>query len=64
VSTRLLISTGELLEVDGSIPEVEKRLEDASRSTSGTLAWLTDVATGEPVGINPTHVVTLRPGDA
>ena len=27
------------------------------------LAWLTDAATGQQVGVNPEHVVMLRPLD-
>jgi hypothetical protein len=62
-STRLLFSTGDSLEVAGSIQEVEKPLQDAARSSPGTLAWLKDAGTGEPVCVNPVHVVTLTRAD-
>jgi hypothetical protein len=66
-STRLLLSTGDILEVEGSIEDVEKSLQNAVRSSPGTLAWLKDAASSESVCVNPVHVVTLtsaagRPG--
>ena len=62
-TSKLFLVTGDSLEVEGSIQDVERRLSDASRSTSGALAWLKDAATEEAVGVNPEHVVTIRPGD-
>jgi hypothetical protein len=47
--------------VAGAIEDVEKPLQNAARSSPGTLAWLNDAATGEPVCVNPAHVVTLTP---
>jgi hypothetical protein len=60
-STRLLLTTGDRLNVAGAIDEVEKPLQDAARSSPGTLAWLKDADSGESVGVNPVHVVTLTP---
>jgi hypothetical protein len=60
---RLLLVTGELVEVDGTVEDVEKTLQNAARSTPGTLAWLRHGRTGQPLAVNPTHVVTLGPGD-
>ena len=62
-TTRLLLSTGDSLEAEGSIQEVEKPLQNAARSSPGTLAWLKDAGTGEPICVNPVHVVTLTPAD-
>jgi hypothetical protein len=62
-TTRLLLSTGEWVAIDGASEDVTRHLEDASRSTTGTLAWLKD-EDGDRVGVNPSHVVMLRPGDA
>ena len=62
-TTRLLLTTGEWVVVDGATDEVTRQLEDASRSTSGTLAWLEEFDGGERVGVNPSHVVMLRTGD-
>jgi hypothetical protein len=62
-STKLLLINGDLLEVDGLIEDVSKQLQNAARSSPGTLALLTDATNDESVGVNPTHVVTVRPGD-
>ena len=58
-STRLLLSTGDRLVVEGSPADVERALHDAARSSPGTLARLTAADSGAPVGVNPAHVVTL-----
>ncbi len=62
-TTKLLLATGDQLEVEGSIDEVIKELENAARSSSGTLARLTLSETGEPLAINGAHVVVIRAGD-
>jgi hypothetical protein len=59
-ATKVLFSTGDSLDVEGTIQEVEKPLQNAARSSPGTLAWLKDADTGESVCVNPVHVVTLR----
>ena len=59
-STTISLATGETLEVSGSLDEVAKRLEDATRSGAGTFAWVDEVASGERVGVRPAHVVLLR----
>jgi hypothetical protein len=63
-STNLQLATGETLEVRGSIEEVAKLLEDATRSGAGTFAWFDDAADGERMGIKPAHVVSIRRGDS
>jgi hypothetical protein len=62
-STKLFLVTGDRLEVEGRVEEVGKQLQDASRSSSGTLAWLKEPGTDRSIGVNPAHVVTLSPGD-
>ena len=62
--TRILLTTGEQLEVDASVDEVVKELENAARSSAGTLARLTQSDSGEPVAVNAAHVVLVRPSDA
>ena len=62
-TTRLLLATGEQIEVKGSSRDVDKALQNAARSSPGTLAWVHDETTGEEVGVNPAQVVTLRPGE-
>lgn len=59
-TTTLLLSTGETLEVEGPLDEVAKLLENAARSSAGTLAWLHDAEAGERLGVNPTQVVSVR----
>jgi hypothetical protein len=62
-STKLLLVTGDQLEIDATLDEVVKELENAARSSAGTLARLTQAETGEPVAVNATQVVAVRPGD-
>jgi hypothetical protein len=57
-----MLATGESLEVSGELEEVAKQLENAARSSAGTLAWFKQSADGERFGINPGHVVTIRRG--
>jgi hypothetical protein len=59
--TNLLLVTGEQLEVEGSIEEVAKALENAARSSPGTLAWLKNTTAEPRFGVNPAHIVTVRP---
>jgi hypothetical protein len=61
-TTTLLLATGEALEVSGELDEIAKQLENAARSSAGTLAWLELAAGTERFGVNPGHVVTIRQG--
>jgi hypothetical protein len=61
-TTTLLLATGEALEISGELDEVAKALENAARSSAGTLAWFEQAANGERFGVNPGHVVTIRRG--
>jgi hypothetical protein len=61
-TTKLLLSTGATLEVAGSPEDVEKLLQNAVRSSPGTLARLHDADSGEVVGVNPAQVVTVSRG--
>jgi hypothetical protein len=61
-TTRLLLATGDHLEVDGSLEEVVKALENAARSSAGTLARLTQEEGAQQVAVNATQVVAVRPG--
>jgi len=62
-TTKLLLITGDQIEVTGAVDEVAKTLENAARSTSGTLAWLTDQGTDQPLGVNAAQVAMVRPGE-
>jgi hypothetical protein len=59
--TTLLLATGDHLEVEGSNDEVIKELENAARSSHGTLARLRQARTGEPLAVNVAQVVAIRP---
>jgi hypothetical protein len=61
-STELLLSTGASLEVAGTLEDVERLLQNAVRSSPGTLARLQVAGSGEVVGVNPAHVVTVTRG--
>jgi hypothetical protein len=63
-TTKLHLVTGEQLEVDGSPDEVAKVLENARRSSPGSLAWLRETVGDERLGVNPAQVVTVRAGKA
>jgi hypothetical protein len=58
-ATIVLLSTGDRLEVAGAAEEVGRILQDAVRSSPGTLAWLQAADGDEAVGVNPAHVVTV-----
>ena len=62
-TTRLLLATGDQLEVDAGLDEVVRVLENAARSSAGTLARLTQADTGEPMAVNATQVVAVQLGD-
>jgi hypothetical protein len=62
-TTKLLLVTGDQLEVEGEVGEVVKKLEDAERSSAGTLARLAQADGGELLAVNAAQVVTVRPGD-
>jgi hypothetical protein len=62
-TTKLLLVTGDALEVDAPLDKVVKELEDAARSSAGTLARFTQAGSEEPVALNAAHVVAVRPGN-
>ena len=62
-TTKLFLASGAELEVEAPFDKVVKELENAVRSSAGTLARLTEAGTGEPVALNAAHVVAVRPGN-
>ena len=58
----LRLATGETIEVAGGVDEVAKQVEDASRSSAGSLAWF-ERTDGERLALNPAHVVAIKPED-
>jgi hypothetical protein len=61
-TTLVLLATGAEIEIDAPLDKVVKALEDAERSSAGTLARLTQAGTGDPIALNAAHVVAVRPG--
>ena len=59
--TEITLAGGERLRVQGEIRSVESTIVSAARGSILELAWLTDARTGEPVALNPDHVLMLRP---
>jgi hypothetical protein len=62
-TTTLLLATGETIVVMGALEEIAKRLENAARSSPGTLAWLDEPPADGRLGVNPAHVVSIRRSD-
>ena len=58
--TKLLLATGDAIEVTGAVDVVAKQVEDASRSSAGALAWF-EQSDGARVAVNPAHVVAIQP---
>ena len=58
-ATKLLLVTGETIEVAGGLEAVAKQVEDASRSSAGALAWF-ELNAGGRVAVNPARVVAIR----
>ena len=54
------LANGDVLNVEGSLQEVEKALSDAARSGQSRLAWLNEHGSDRRVGINPAQVISLR----
>jgi hypothetical protein len=62
-TSRLLLTNGEALTVEGALDDVTKALENAARSSAGTFARLSDADGSAKIAVNPVHVVTVIPGD-
>ena len=62
--TEITILSGERYRVEGAARDVERLILDAARGSIMQFAWLTDVQTGESLGINPESVVMLRAVDS
>lgn len=60
-TTEITLIGGERLRVEGDPKQVEALILAAARGSIMELAWVAEVGTGVRVGINPEHVVVLRP---
>ncbi len=59
-STEVTVVSGARFLVEGDATRIEAIILGAARGSIMELAWMTDAETGERIGINPEHVVTLR----
>lgn len=60
ITTTIFLVGGERLSVEGGTKDVEAMIIAAARGSIMQLAWVTEAGTGEPVAINPEHVLMLR----
>lgn len=58
--TEIVLAGGERITTQEPTKVVEAAILSAARGSIMELAWVMDARTGERVGINPDHVVTLR----
>ena len=63
-ASEVTLITGERVEVEGSHQEVETSLLGAARGSLMELAWLTEAGSGRAIGLNPAHVVAVRPAES
>jgi hypothetical protein len=61
--TELTITGGERLRVEGDPHDVEAAILAAARGSIMELAWMTEVDSGQRIGVNPDHVLMLREVD-
>jgi hypothetical protein len=59
----LTLTGGERLRVTGDPEAIEGAILSAARGSIMELAWMTEAESGQRVGINPEHVLMLRPLD-
>jgi hypothetical protein len=52
--------SGVCARVDGEAKAVEERILDAARGSLLELVWFAEVESGQPIALNPEHVVLLR----
>jgi hypothetical protein len=60
----ITLTGGERLRIDGDARAVESAILAAARGSIMELAWMIDAETGQRVGVNPEHVLTLRELDS
>jgi len=63
-TTEVLMLTGERYVVEGEPDTVEATIVGAARGSIMALAWLTETSSGQPLAVNPDHVVALRAAPA
>ncbi len=63
-TTELMLTGGVRLRVEGDPHDVERAILSAARGSIMELAWMTEVDSGQRVGVNPEHVLMLRDLDS
>lgn len=63
-TTQITLVGGDTLQVEGEAHVVERSILDAARGSIMQFAWLVEAGTGEPIAVNPDHVLVLRALDA
>lgn len=58
--TEITLVGGAHFSVEGDAKQIEALILSAARGSIMELAWMTEAATGERLGINPDHVLLLR----
>jgi hypothetical protein len=59
-ATEITLVDGGRYRVEGDLQAVERAILDSARGSIMELAWLTEVDSGERLGINPDNVVKIR----
>ena len=59
-TTEVVMITGDRYEVDGEPDTIEATIIGAARGSIMALAWLTETTSGQPLAVNPDHVVSIR----
>jgi hypothetical protein len=59
-ATEIGLLSGERLRVQEQTADVEQSILAAARGSIMEFAWVTDAETGERIGFNPDHVMSLR----
>ncbi len=58
--TEITLLGGDRLRVAGDAKAVETAILSAARGSLMELAWVTEAESGQPIGVNPDHVMLLR----
>lgn len=59
-TTEITVATGHRHHVQEAVKDVERAILDAARGSIMQFAWFVEFETGEPLAVNPEHVVTLK----
>jgi hypothetical protein len=57
--TEVHVVGGESFRVEGAPDEVETKILNAARGSIMELVWLVEAESGQPIGLNPEHIVAV-----